>query len=266
MSPLANATIGLILIFFCTGLGSSFVFFFAKQGHSSTLNEISLGLAGGIMLSASIFSLIIPALDYDISYMPSYAVVAIAILLGGGFLYLIDKLVPHIHPKENQEEGLPVKSVSRTSKMFLAVTIHNIPEGMAVGIAYGLALSMTSEEEASSMAMNALMLAIGIGIQNIPEGFAVALPFLEETGSKKKAFFYGLLSGAVEPLSGLVGLLLSYSLSAIMPWALSFAAGAMIYVIIEEMVPDSSSSPNHHYGVWSFLIAFTLMMVLDNAL
>jgi len=198
--------------------------------------------------------------------MPSYLVVAIAFLLGGGFLYLIDKIVPHIHQKENQEEGLPTKRVSRTSKMFLAVTIHNVPEGMAVGIAYGLALSINAEAEAGSLAMKALMLAIGIGIQNIPEGFAVALPFLEETGSKKKAFLYGALSGAVEPLSGLVGLFLAYGLSSIMPWALAFASGAMIYVIIEEMVPDSASKPNRHYGVWSFLIAFVLMMVLDNAL
>ena len=156
--------------------------------------------------------------------------------------------------------------------MFLAVTIHNIPEGLSVGIAYGVALALLKDSPESAQGLaaltGALMLAIGIGIQNIPEGTAVAMPIQSETGKTSKAFLFGMLSGAVEPIAAVIGLFLAYFLSPIMPWALGFAGGAMIYVIIEEMVPEAKSEEekHSHYGVWSFMIAFVTMMILDSAL
>ena len=173
----------------------------------------------------------------DISYLPSWIVSGVAVLLGALFLWGIDKLVPHFHVEQNKEEGLPSR-VSKTAKMFLAVTIHNIPEGLSVGI----------------------------GIQNIPEGAVVSLPIKGETGNSRKAFWFGTLSGAVEPLAAILGLFLAYFLDPIMPWALSFAAGCMLYVIAEEMIPDAKGDPRSHSGVWSFIIGFILMMSLDVAL
>ena len=272
MSPIINAVIGISIIFACTILGSSLVFFFRKRKVSPVVNEIIVGFAGGIMLSASIFSLIVPALETEVNYMPSWSVVAISVLAGALFLWGIDKLVPHLHVNENQEEGIPARTLSKTSKMFLAVTIHNIPEGLSVGIAYGVALALLKDNPESAQGLaaltGALMLAIGIGIQNIPEGTAVAMPIQSETGKTSKAFLFGMLSGAVEPIAAVVGLFLAYFLSPIMPWALGFAGGAMIYVIIEEMVPEAKSEneKHNHYGVWSFMIAFVIMMILDSAL
>ena len=269
MNPIINAIIGISLIFICTTVGSALVFFFRKRKISPVINEIIIGFAGGIMLSASIFSLINPALQSEISYMPSWLVVAISVLLGAIFLWGIDKLVPHLHVIENQEEGLPSRNINKTGKMFLAVTIHNIPEGLSVGIAYGVALALLKDDpnDAAGLASlaGALSLSIGIGIQNIPEGTAVAMPIQMETGKSGKAFVFGMLSGIVEPISAVIGLFLAYFISPIMPWALGFAAGAMIYVIIEEMVPEAKGEGKHqHYGVWSFMIAFVIMMILDS--
>ena len=237
MNPYLYAAIGIFFIFFCTTLGSFFVFFFRKKEISPKVNQIFLGFAAGIMLSASVFSLTVPSLEMDISYLPSWIVSGVAVLLGALFLWGIDKLVPHFHIEQNKEEGLPSR-VSKTAKMFLAVTIHNIPEGLSVGI----------------------------GIQNIPEGAVVSLPIKGETGNSRKAFWFGTLSGAVEPLAAILGLFLAYFLDPIMPWALSFAAGCMLYVIAEEMIPDAKGNPRSHSGVWSFIIGFILMMSLDVAL
>lgn len=268
MNSVLQTIFGLLFIFFCTTLGSASVFLVRKGQISERLNQITLGFAGGIMLSASVFSLIDPALETQVDYMPSYALVAIAVFMGALFLYAIDKIVPHIHAKENEEEGLPDRKLSRKTKMFLAVTIHNIPEGLAVGVAFGVALALlrNGADNASASLTSALMLAIGIGIQNIPEGAGVSFPILSETGNKKKAFLFGTLSGVVEPISGVIGFFLAYSIQAIMPWALSFAGGCMIYVIIEEMVPDMKGSHTDHYGVWAFIVGFLLMMVFDKVL
>ena len=260
MADYVYAIIGISLIFVCTTVGSLFVFFIRKKEISPILNRIFIGFAAGVMLSASFFSLIKPALETNITYMPVFLLVALAVVLGAGFLWLIDKIVPHFHVSENKEEGLASRGLSKTSKMFLAVTIHNVPEGLSVGIAFGVALANPGN---NALLMGALLLAIGIGIQNIPEGAVVALPIKGETGSSSKAFLFGMFSGAVEPVAAVLGLFLAVQIQAIMPWALAFAAGCMIYVVAEEMIPEMKSEGHDHYGVWSFIFGFVIMMVLD---
>ena len=260
MADYLYAVIGISLIFACTTLGAVLVFFFRKREISKTLNRIFVGFAAGVMLSASFFSLIKPAIEAETTYMPSWSIVAISIVLGGGFLWLIDKLVPHFHASENEDEGLPSRGLSKTSKMFLAVTIHNIPEGLACGIAFGVALANPNDH---ALLIGALLLAVGLGIQNIPEGAAVALPIKGETGSSVKAFLFGMFSGAIEPIAAVLGLFLAMQILSIMPWALAFAAGCMIYVVGEEMIPEMKGEGHDHLGVWSFIIGFVVMMVLD---
>lgn len=220
------------------------------------------------MLSASCFSLIAPVLEEKSQPIPGYFIAAIGIILGVLFLYLIDKFLPHLHVRENEEEGIKTERVKKTTKMFLAVTIHNIPEGLSVGIAYGVALANLRSDSALGMTSlaSALSLAIGIGLQNIPEGLAVALPFKSETKKTTKAFLYGMASGAVEPVAAVFGLFLAMEVEAIMPWALSFAGGAMLYVILEEMVPEAKGDSINHSGIFAFLFGFILMMVMDAAL
>ena len=252
--------IGMPLIFICTTLGALFVFFVRKKEISPKLNKIFTGFAAGVMFSASFFSLIKPALESEVTYMSTWAIVVISIVLGAGFLWGIDKIVPHFHSAEKQDEGLPAKRMSKTSKMFLAVTIHNVPEGLSVGIAFGVALS---QQNNAALLMGALLLAIGIGIQNIPEGAVVSLPIKSETGSSGKAFLFGMLSGAVEPVAAVLGLFLAMQIQGIMPWALAFAAGCMIYVVAEEIIPEMTSEGHDHYGVWSFILGFVIMLALD---
>ncbi len=247
--------IGIPLIFICTTLGALFVFFFRGKEISPKLNKIFIGFAAGVMFSASFFSLIKPALESEVSYMPTWLIAVISIVLGALFLWGIDKLVPHFHTSEQQDEGLPSRKLSKTSKMFLAVTIHNIPEGLSVGIAFGVALANPGDQ---ALLVGALLLAIGIGIQNIPEGAVVSLPLKSETGSSKKAFVFGMLSGAVEPVAAVIGLFLAMQIQGIMPWALAFAAGCMIYVVAEEMIPEMTSEGHDHFGVWSFILGFVL--------
>ena len=254
------AVIGISLIFICTTLGALFVFIFNKKEISPRLTKIFTGFAAGVMFSASFFSLIKPALECSVSYMPVWLIVAISIVLGAGFLWLIDKLVPHFHASENKDEGIPAEGMSKTSKMFLAVTIHNVPEGLTVGIAFGVALANTGNQ---SMLMSALLLSIGMGIQNMPEGAAVSLPIKAETGSSVRAFLFGMFSGIVEPVAAVLGLFLAMQIQAVMPWALAFAAGCMIYVIVEEMIPEMNSEGHDHFGVWSFIVGFIVMMLLE---
>ena len=260
MADYLYAVIGISLIFACTTLGALLVFFFRKKEISNKLNRIFVGFAAGVMLSASFFSLIKPAIEAEVSYMPAYVIVAISIVIGGLFLWGIDKLVPHFHASENKEEGIPSEGLSKTSKMFLAVTIHNVPEGLACGIAFGVALAYPNNH---ALLVGALLLAVGLGIQNIPEGAAVALPIKGEAGSTLKAFLFGMFSGIVEPFAALLGLFLALKIQVIMPWALAFAAGCMIYVVGEEMIPEMKGEGHDHLGVWSFIIGFVVMMVLD---
>ena len=260
MPTFAYPLIGISLIFLCTTLGALFVFFVRKKDISPRLNKIFTGFAAGVMFSASFFSLIKPALEANATYMPSWLIVVISIVLGAGFLWLIDKIVPHFHTNENKEEGLSTKRMSKTSKMFLAVTIHNVPEGLSVGIAFGVALS---QPDNAALLVGALLLAVGIGIQNIPEGAVVSLPIKGENGSSLKAFLFGIMSGIVEPIAAVIGLFLAMQIQGIMPWALAFAAGCMIYVVAEEMIPEMTSEGHDHFGVWSFIVGFVIMLALD---
>ena len=260
MEDYAYPLIGIPLIFLCTTLGALFVFFFRGKEISPKLNKIFTGFAAGVMFSASFFSLIKPAIESDVTYMPTWVIAVISIVLGALFLWGIDKLVPHFHSAEQQDEGLPSRKLSKTSKMFLAVTIHNVPEGLSVGIAFGVALANPGNQ---ALLVGALLLSIGIGIQNVPEGAVVSLPLKAETGSSTKAFLFGMLSGAVEPVAAVIGLFLAMQIQGIMPWALAFAAGCMIYVVAEEMIPEMTSEGHDHYGVWSFIIGFVIMLALD---
>lgn len=258
MNPIIASVIALSSIFLATTLGSSFVFFFRKS-LTPKVNNMILGFAGGIMISASIFGLIIPSMNESTALFPDYAWLAPigGFLLGCLFLWLLDKVVPHFHENNGVEEG-PKSSLDKNLKFFLAVTIHNIPEGLAVGFACGLALRGGD----LSLSWAAISLAIGIAIQNVPEGAAVSIPMYSDGLSRKKAFAYGTMSGIVEPLFGVIGLFLA-QLSIVTPWLLAFAAGAMIYVTLDEILPDSRKEGFEHYGLWAFILGFVIMMALE---
>lgn len=258
MNAITTSIISLGIIFLATVLGSSFVFFFHGKFGAKT-NNVILGFAGGIMIAASFFGLLLPSIEQSKTTLPScsYLPPILGFLLGGALLYLLDKVVPHFHLNNGCEEG-PRSGMSKNAKFFLAVTIHNIPEGLAVGFACGLALQGGGSEAIYA----ALSLAIGIAIQNIPEGAAVSIPLFGEGTSKGKSFLMGMMSGIVEPLFGIAGLFLA-QLSIITPWLLSFAAGAMFYVTLDEILPESRKGGFEHYGLWAFLIGFVLMMALE---
>lgn len=260
MPDYVYAIIGLGSIFLGTTLGSALVFFFRKKQINPKLNQIFIGFASGVMIAASVFSLLLPAMEQEIDYMPSWIVIALATALGALFMWGIDKVVPHFHTNENKEEGPKTKKLSKNTKMFLAVLIHNVPEGLSVGIALGVALANPGND---GLMFGALALAIGLTIQNIPEGAVVSLPIKGETNNSKKAFLFGTLTGIVEPIAGVIGLLLAMNIQFIMPWALAFSAGCMIYVVVEEMIPDLKNNSTSHFGVWSFIVGFIIMMVLD---
>ncbi len=251
---------GISFIFLMTSLGASFVLFL-KKDISDKANSAILGFAAGIMIAASVWSLLLPSIESSsnlgkLSFLPA----SIGFIAGGLFLVLIDRLVPHIHNGTKKEEGIK-SGLKKSSKMFLAVTIHNIPEGLAVGFAYGAAISQSDY----SLFLAALGLSVGIGIQNIPEGFAVALPLRREKG-RFKAFLFGMGSGAVEPISAIIGLLLASVLSTFQPYLLSFAAGAMIFVVVEDLIPEAKLSEYSHTGTWGVIAGFVVMMILDVAL
>lgn len=253
--------LGIAFIFLMTTLGASVVFFF-KKDLSPKWNTMFLGFASGIMIAASIWSLLLPSIegsaDYgDFAFVPA----AVGFLIGGAFLVIVDKLVPHVHSATGLEEGVPNK-FRKSAKMFLAVTIHNVPEGLAVGFAFGAAHAVG---DAASYAA-ALALAIGIGIQNFPEGAAVALPLKAASMKRGKAFLFGMGSGAVEPLFAVVGYFLAAYITVLQPWLLAFAAGAMIFVVAEDLIPDAKLAERPHLGTWGVMIGFVVMMILDVAL
>ena len=236
-----------------TMLGSAFVFFM-KDGIPAGLQKALLGFASGVMVAASVWSLIIPALE--LGEAPGNVVpVTIGLLAGFAFLLLIDYITPHIHPVGGPEG--PRSKLSRTTMLALAVTIHNFPEGMAVGVA--IAGALTSD---FSMA-GALALSLGIAIQNIPEGAIISMPLKAAGNSRARAFAIGSLSGVVEPLGGALVLLLATVATATMPYLLPFAAGAMLYVVIEELIPEASEGEHSNLATVGFAIGFALMMVLD---
>ena len=257
MGSIEITILGAIFIFFMTCLGASLVFLFKKE-VSQKIYSLFLGFASGLMVAASIWSLIIPAIERSADFGNfSFVPASVGIILGVGFLILLDVLLPKILNRKNNKG----KTLTKSSKLFLAVTLHNIPEGLAVGLAYGSAFLI-----GGNAFYSALMLAIGIGVQNFPEGTALALPLKEEFKSKKKAFFMTCLSGAVEPLMVVVGIFLSTTIESLMPWFLSFSAGAMLYVVCEELLPDSQIASKNHIGTWGFIIGFVIMMIFDVAL
>lgn len=262
MNPTITAIVSISIIFLATTLGSSFVFFFRK-GFGVKINNVILGFAGGIMIASSFFGLLLPSINGSKEYYPDFSWLApmAGFLLGGLTLYALDKLIPHFHESSGTEEG-PSSPLSKRLKFFLAVTIHNIPEGLAVGFAAGLAISSAGTANEAALTSATLSLAIGIAIQNVPEGAAVSIPFFGEGEKKGKSFLLGTLSGAVEPIFAVVGLFLA-QLSVLTPWLLSFAAGAMIYVTLDELLPDSRKGGYEHYGLWSFMIGFVVMMALE---
>ena len=261
MSRTLITVIGFTIIFLATALGSGLVFLL-KKDISEKANAIFLGFAAGIMTAASVWSLLIPSLEGASSWgVWSFVPAAVGFVVGGLFLILLDKLIPHSHWGIDKEEG-PVVSLHKPMKMFLAVTIHNIPEGLSVGFAFGAAAVMATNDAL----FGALGLAIGIAVQNFPEGAAVALPLAKALGSKKKAFLYGAMSGIVEPASALAGYFLASVLTVAQPWLLAFSAGAMIFVVAEDLIPDAKIDGHSHLGTWGIMAGFVIMMVLDVAL
>lgn len=254
--------IGFLIIFLATTAGSALVYFF-KHDIPKRVNAIILGFAAGVMIAASVWSLLIPSIEVAEGQFGAWSWVpaAIGFLLGGLFLVLLDHVLPHFHIGTGHEEGPHVK-VHKSTRLFLAVTIHNIPEGLAVGLAFGAAA--VSGEPGAYYA--ALGLAIGMSIQNFPEGAAIALPMRVATRSKHKAFLFGMGSGAVEPLAAIVGYVLASEVAVLHPWMLGFAAGAMIFVVAEDLIPDSNINEYPHAGTWGVMLGFILMMVLDVAL
>ena len=242
-----------------TTLGSAMVFFLKKEINPK-VQKILLGFASGVMIAASIWSLMQPAINsYEKTDWRSYVFPAVGFLVGVGFMLLLDYLVPHMHMNK-EEEGLKKNKYSKTFKMLLAVTLHNIPEGLAVGVV--IASMMTNQVNEQAV----LALAIGMAIQNFPEGAIVSMPLKEEGESKGKAFLYGFISGAVEPIAALIALAVTYFVSVILPFVLAFAAGVMIYVVVEELIPEANEGKHSNLATIGLAVGFVLMMVLDIAL
>ena len=251
----------IVIPFLGTVLGSAMVFFMKKEMNAK-LGKLLLGFASGVMIAASVWSLLIPAIEMTeeqgkLSWLPATA----GFLLGMGFLLLLDSLVPHLHIDSEKPEG--VKSGFRkTTMLVLAVTLHNLPEGMAVGVTFaGAMLAGTGITMAGALA-----LAVGIAIQNFPEGAIISMPLRSAGASKGKAFLYGVLSGIVEPVGSIITILLAAQVVPILPYLLAFAAGAMIYVVVEELIPEAQSGEHTNIGTVGVAIGFALMMVLDIAL
>lgn len=256
---LLYAAIGTGCTCLATVLGAAMVFFFKKE-MSSVTQKVFLGFAAGVMIAASVWSLLIPAMETaEEAGGNVFLPVGGGFVLGGVFLLLLDRLLPHLHLDSDQPEGLPAHW-KRTTMIVLAVTLHNIPEGMAVGLSFTVAA-----RDGGALA-GAVALAIGMGLQNFPEGAAVSLPMRSQGVSAGKAFACGAASGVVEPIFGLLTVLVAGSVSGLMPWILSFAAGAMIYVVVEELIPEAHLGEHSHAGTVSVMAGFLVMMLLDTAL
>lgn len=248
--------------FLMTALGASVVFIFKKE-MGKNIQKAFLGFAAGVMIAASVWSLLIPAIDQTleeggIGWIPA----AGGFTFGGLFLMLLDLLMPHLHLGETQAEGMHT-SFRRTTLLILAVTLHNIPEGMAVGLAFAMAAQHPQD---NSLYAAAFALALGIGIQNFPEGAAISLPLRQEGMSRMKAFAFGSLSGIVELIFGVGITMIASFISPFMPWFLAFAAGAMIYVVAEELIPEANQGGHSNLGTIGVMAGFLIMMILDVAL
>lgn len=262
-SPVVQALFATLFTWGVTALGSAGVFL-SKEIHPRTLNGM-LGFASGVMIAASYWSLLAPAIAMsEGGSLPAWFPALVGFLLGGAFLYLVDRLLPHLHfqtPSSTAVEGLK-SSWQRSVLLTLAITLHNLPEGLAVGVAFGAAASGLSDATTAS----AIALAIGIGIQNFPEGLAVSAPLRREGISRGKAFMLGQASGMVEPLAGILGAAAVFFIQPLLPYALAFAAGAMIYVCVEELIPTAKSGAHSDISTVGIMIGFSVMMLLDVAL
>lgn len=251
---------GLLIPFAGTTLGAAMVFLL-KDGIGAKLQKLLLGFAAGVMIAASVWSLLIPSINMAqnqnvIAWVPA----SVGFLLGILFLLLVDAVTPHLHVVSGNKEGIGVK-ISKTAMLMLAVTIHNIPEGMAVGVVFA---GMLSQNTGITLA-GAFALSIGIAIQNFPEGAIISMPMASEKG-KGRAFLYGVFSGIVEPIAAVITILLANIIEPVLPYLLSFAAGAMIYVVVEELIPEGQSGEHSNIGTIGTAVGFVLMMILDVAL
>lgn len=265
LHPVNQALFGGLFTWLLTALGASLVLFTKKISHS--VLDGMMGFAAGVMISASVWSLIIPSIEMSeslgyIKWLPA----VIGFLAGGVFLRICDKYIPHLHIGLPRDEAEGVTTTwKRATLLVLAITLHNIPEGLAVGVLFGAAASGIDPTGSATIAA-AITLAIGIGIQNFPEGIAVSMPLRREGLSRLKSFNYGQISGVVEPVSAVIGAAAVIMIQPILPFALAFAAGAMIYVVIEELIPESQLHGNADVATIGVMVGFSLMMVLDVAL
>ena len=256
-----SVILGILIPFIGTTAGSACVFLM-RGGLHLMVRKALLGFAGGVMVAASVWSLLIPAMDAS-SYLENWAFLpaAVGFLLGILFLLTLDKIVPHLHLDHEEPEGLK-STWKKTTMLVLAVTLHNIPEGMAVGVVFAGMLSQSHEITLSA----AFALSIGIAIQNFPEGAIISLPLCAAGEKRGKAFLFGMLSGIVEPAAAIVTIALFSLISPTLPYLLGFAAGAMIYVVVEELIPESAEGQHSNVGTLGFAVGFVLMMILDVAL
>jgi ZIP family zinc transporter len=265
-NPVNQALFATFFTWGVTALGAAMVFFF-KQINKNLLNGM-LGFAAGVMIAASFWSLLAPGIDLAEKLgQTAWLTASIGFLAGGGFLFLVDKLLPHLHSglKTDQAEGIKT-SWQRSILLVLAITLHNIPEGLAVGVAFGAA---AASGVSSATLAGAVALAIGIGLQNFPEGAAVSIPLRREGFSRTKSFIYGQASGIVEPIAGVIGAFAVIKMRPILPYALAFAAGAMIYVVIEELIPEAQreeGGSKTDIATIGSMVGFAVMMILDVAL
>jgi ZIP family zinc transporter len=262
LNPVVQALIATLFTWFLTALGAGLVFFF-RSINRKVLDGM-LGFAAGVMIAASYWSLLAPAIEMaEEGNLPAWVPATVGFLLGGLFLWVIDKILPHLHLGFPSEEAEGIKtSWHRSVLLVLAITLHNIPEGLAVGVAFG---ALASDLPSASLA-GAVALALGIGIQNFPEGTAVSVPLRREGFTRLKSFWYGQLSGVVEPAAGVLGAVAVILAKPLLPYALAFAAGAMIYVVVEELIPESQLEKNTDIATMGAMAGFAVMMTLDVAL
>ena len=258
---MSQTVYGVLIPFLGTSLGAACVFFMRRQ-FSDAVQRVLIGVAAGGMVAASVWSLLIPAIEQvawmgKLAFLPAFVGFWIGIL----FLLGLDHLIPHLHARSNQTEG-PKSRLQKTTMMVLAVTLHNIPEGMAVGVVYAGLLSGTAQITAAG----ALALSLGIAIQNLPEGAIISMPLRAEGESKGRAFLSGVLSGVVEPIGAVLTILGASLIVPALPYLLSFAAGAMLYVVVEELIPEMSQGKHSNLGTLAFAAGFSIMMALDMAL
>ncbi len=253
--------LGLLIPFAGTSLGAAMVFLMRSKMNSK-VEKALLGFASGVMIAASIWSLLIPAIEMSSEKRtPAWFAASVGFLLGIAFLLILDTLIPHLHLNSDKPEGLK-SNLKKTTMLVFAVTLHNIPEGMAVGVAFAGALASHTGITLTS----AFALSIGIAIQNFPEGTIISMPLKSEGMNKSKSFLYGVLSGVVEPISALITILLTGIVVPVLPYILAFAAGAMMYVVVEELIPESQSGKHSNIGTIGVALGFVVMMILDVAL